>query len=145
MSSDDRRVIFWLTIGSLIPVAGWLYGITLLWASNTWSRTQKALGTLAFPCGITGAILAGLTLGYQSIQVCSVGTFGRTDVLGGVPIGGETVVDSGCQSIGALSPLSATLLLLLVLAITIAGPLSLARHARPTDPVVPELASIVHS
>lgn len=53
-----------LTVGSLIPVIGWLVGVILLWSSGLWRRSEKLLGTLIFPGGpglamlISGAAFA---------------------------------------------------------------------------------------
>lgn len=35
-----------LTAGSFVPVAGWLIGLVLLWASQVWTVREKLLGTL---------------------------------------------------------------------------------------------------
>ena len=40
-----------LTVGSLIPVIGWVVGVILLWSSGLWRRSEKLLGTLIVPGG----------------------------------------------------------------------------------------------
>jgi len=41
-----------LTVGSLIPILGWLVGVVLLWLSPRWQVREKLLGTLVVPGGI---------------------------------------------------------------------------------------------
>lgn len=35
-----------LTVGSFIPVIGWLVGVILLWSSGLWRRSEKLMGTV---------------------------------------------------------------------------------------------------
>jgi len=44
--------------GAIIPVAGWIVGIGMVWASRTWFRWEKWAATLAAP--VTGLVLSGL-------------------------------------------------------------------------------------
>ncbi|MGV8882794.1 MAG: HAAS signaling domain-containing protein [Rhodoglobus sp.] len=44
--------------GAVIPVAGWIVGIGMVWASRTWFRWEKWVATLAAP--VTGLLLSGL-------------------------------------------------------------------------------------
>lgn len=44
--------------GAVIPVAGWIVGIGMVWASRTWFRWEKWVATLAAP--VTGVLLSGL-------------------------------------------------------------------------------------
>ncbi len=46
-----------LTVGSLLPVLGWLVGVALLWSSKRWRPWEKLLGTLIFPGGGPGLLL----------------------------------------------------------------------------------------
>ncbi|MEN3358880.1 MAG: hypothetical protein V7637_2862 [Mycobacteriales bacterium] len=47
----ELAAVLMLTIGSLIPVLGWLVGVLLLWSSRRWRRGEKLLGTLVVPGG----------------------------------------------------------------------------------------------
>jgi hypothetical protein len=47
----ETAAVLMLTLGSLIPVLGWLAGAALLWASSRWTRREKLLGTLVVPGG----------------------------------------------------------------------------------------------
>jgi uncharacterized membrane protein len=40
-----------LSVGSLIPVLGWLVGVVLLWGSRVWTLRDKLVGTLLVPGG----------------------------------------------------------------------------------------------
>jgi hypothetical protein len=40
-----------LTIGSIVPVIGWLAGVAMLWRSRRWRPGEKLLGTLIMPLG----------------------------------------------------------------------------------------------
>lgn len=40
-----------ISVGSLIPVIGWVVGIVLVWMSPVWSKTQKLMATLIWPFG----------------------------------------------------------------------------------------------
>jgi hypothetical protein len=40
-----------LTIGSIVPVVGWLAGVVMLWTSARWRPGEKVLGTLIMPLG----------------------------------------------------------------------------------------------
>ncbi len=48
-----------LTVGSLIPVIGWVVGVILLWTSGIWRRSEKLLGTLIVPGGPGLALIGG--------------------------------------------------------------------------------------
>jgi hypothetical protein len=40
-----------LTLGSIVPVIGWLAGVAMLWTSRRWRPGEKVLGTLIMPLG----------------------------------------------------------------------------------------------
>jgi hypothetical protein len=65
-----------LTVGSLVPVVGWLVGVGLLWTSRLWTRGEKWLGTLVLPGGI-GLWL--YTLALLPTRDCSSGAIFRND------------------------------------------------------------------
>jgi uncharacterized membrane protein len=45
-----------LTIGSIVPVIGWLAGVAMLWTSKRWRPGEKVLGTLIMPLGPAAAL-----------------------------------------------------------------------------------------
>lgn len=51
-------VLVLLAGGVLVPVIGWLVGVTMLWASPRWRFADKLLATLVWPGGLAG--MAGL-------------------------------------------------------------------------------------
>jgi hypothetical protein len=65
-----------LTIGSLVPLVGWLIGVGLLWTSTLWTRGEKWLGTLVLPGGV-GLWLYGLAL--FPTRDCTSGAIFRSD------------------------------------------------------------------
>jgi hypothetical protein len=53
VASRDLLAVVGLVVGSLVvPVAGWLVGVALLWRSRTWTVGEKLLGTLVWPGGL---------------------------------------------------------------------------------------------
>ena len=72
-----------LTVGSLIPVVGWVVGLILLWSSGLWRRSEKLLGTLIVPGGPGLALLLGGMAFALPSQTCTSSTSGST-VDGGV-------------------------------------------------------------
>jgi hypothetical protein len=88
---------FWLTAGSLLPVAGWLVGLRLAWTSSLWTLRQKLAVTLMLPGGLTGAIWCALTLAGATSYTCSSGSFSQTAGLGG-PALSTTVIPQTCTS-----------------------------------------------
>ena len=49
---DAFTPIALLVGGLLIPFAGWLVGVVLLWVSSAWTRREKIIGTLVIPGGL---------------------------------------------------------------------------------------------
>lgn len=52
---------------------GWVVGICLLWASRRWSRTDKIIGTAAWPAGIVLGLTATSFGGIGVVDVTTVG------------------------------------------------------------------------
>lgn len=126
VARSSRWVLFWLTLGSIVPVVGWLFGVALLWASPAWRTRDKVVGTLFVPGGPLGAVLAVFSLAFGSMAACSTGSFGSLPA--GIGGGGhELNVTSSCSQIGPLSgPIGATLAVL-VLSLSVIGPVWVAR------------------
>jgi uncharacterized membrane protein len=69
-SALDIVALVLLLIGGLVlPVVGWVIGVVLLWISDTWTSTEKAIGTLIVPGGLALPIF--LTLVTTSTETCS--------------------------------------------------------------------------
>ncbi len=130
-SWTERSAIRWLTLGSPIPVAGWLYGVALLWSSRVWSRRDKDIGTLCFPGGSAGVLASFWTLSYATEQRCSVISYGPTDGLGGTPNHPPTDIDQGCALVGSIQPWLGWVIMASVIALAFAGPIWLSRRAVP--------------
>ena len=107
-----RHTLGWLTLGSLIPLLGWLYGVLRLWASPVWAPREKVIGTLCFPFGVLGALWAIAVVGLFSLRVCGWG-------------------GAGCVDTGPISPWAAWAALGAILAATGFGPIWLALHPKP--------------
>jgi hypothetical protein len=69
--------------GLIVPFAGWLVGVVLLWVSQVWTTTDKLLGTLVLPFGLLPAFLYVGVVGVQSGQSCSSVSGGPTTCTGG--------------------------------------------------------------
>lgn len=46
-----------ISVGSLIPIIGWVVGVALVWMSPVWSKAQKLLTTLVWPFGWFGMLV----------------------------------------------------------------------------------------
>ncbi|MCC6435485.1 MAG: hypothetical protein IT196_10690 [Acidimicrobiales bacterium] len=56
-TTDLLALILLLAGAVAVPVAGWVAGVILLWASPSWSRRAKALGTAVVPGGLAAPLL----------------------------------------------------------------------------------------
>jgi len=61
-TGHELAAVLMLTLGSFLPVAGWLVGVVLLWTSSLWRVREKVLGTLVVPLGPGGLLIAGAFL-----------------------------------------------------------------------------------
>ena len=73
--------------GFIVPIVGWVVGITMLWAADAWSIREKLMGTLAGPSAVVGGVL--LTGGLILLAQTGVDIGGALDgwlfvVLGGL-------------------------------------------------------------
>lgn len=48
-------VLLVLLGGLVVPVAGWIAGVVLLWSTPAWTTREKLLGTFVIPGGLMGA------------------------------------------------------------------------------------------
>ncbi len=63
-TSDLLAVILLLAGAVAVPVAGWLAGVVLLWASPSWTRRAKAWATAVIPGGLaTPLVLLTVPMG----------------------------------------------------------------------------------
>jgi HAAS len=62
-----------LSVGSLLPVLGWLVGAVLLWSSRVWTTRDKLVGTLLVPGGFFTSLM--LLVGAASTCTSVSGTF----------------------------------------------------------------------
>ncbi len=81
-ASEQRWYVVVTTVllefgGLVVPVAGWVVGIMLLWASSLWTRGEKILATIAPPA--VGVVLFGVFA-----LVGSGGPWWHALVLGGI-------------------------------------------------------------
>jgi hypothetical protein len=47
----ELAAVLLLTVGSIVPIVGWLAGVVCLWGSKRWRTWEKLLGTLVVPGG----------------------------------------------------------------------------------------------
>jgi hypothetical protein len=66
---DIVALVLLLIGGVVLPVVGWVIGVVLLWISETWTTTEKVIGTLIVPGGL--ALPLFLTLFTASVETCS--------------------------------------------------------------------------
>ena len=85
----EKAAVLMLTLGSLVPIVGWLVGAALLCSSRRWSRGDKLLGLLVIPGGPGLLLYAG---GFVATgETCSVTVTGTAVAVGpsGAGPGGE--------------------------------------------------------
>ena len=99
LTREVGAVVF-LTIGSLLPLVGWVVGTVLLWSSDRWRVWHKMVATLVWPFGYSGVFF----LVTSPSQIC-------------------TTVDASTSCTGSTVPAWAVIPLLVVL---IGGPLLVA-------------------
>jgi hypothetical protein len=63
-----------LTVGSFVPVVGWLLGAVLLWTSKVWTVREKVVGTLLIPGGPAVAAVFGLGITTFAVTTCTTTT-----------------------------------------------------------------------
>jgi hypothetical protein len=71
-----------ISVGSLIPIVGWVVGIVLVWMSPVWSKAQKLMATLVWPFGWFTMLLFGLTSIRSSSSFDEAASNGALQALG---------------------------------------------------------------
>jgi hypothetical protein len=66
---DIVALVLLLVGGIVLPVVGWVIGVVLLWISETWTTTEKVIGTLIVPGGLALPLFLTLVTGYT--ESCS--------------------------------------------------------------------------
>ncbi len=131
----EITAVLLLTLGSIVPLIGWLAGVIIAWTSRRWTTGEKLLATLVFPGGPFLALW--LTTVATGAQICGSST---TSGLDGTSVQGpETCTSSG----GSLPPaVGIPLLVLLVVAPIVVAILLVVRARRRADaePPIPVYA-----
>jgi len=131
----EIAAVLMLTIGSIIPLVGWLIGVVLLWSSRRWTVVEKLMGTLIVPGGpLAIALLAVVAPG----QVCSSSSVTQPD--GSVMDGPTTCTGT------SLGPFGPAILVFWLVAPFVVGGILLRRarlraDAEPWVPVAPTSGS----
>lgn len=127
----ELAAVIMLTVGSFLPVVGWLVGVVLLWWSSRWRVGEKLLGTLVVPLGPGGALLLGGLAPFGTVEMCESGPNGQV----------VCTSDGAGLELGVLGPL---LLLTTLVAPWIVAVLLLrrARQRAALEPGVPVRAGL---
>lgn len=73
-TGHELAAVLMLTLGSFLPVVGWVVGVVLLWTSSLWRTREKVLATLVVPLGPGGILLLGaFSPLVTGTEVCSSG------------------------------------------------------------------------
>ena len=123
---EITAVVLLLVGGIVLPVAGWVAGVILLWISPRWTSRDKWIGTLVWPGGLLAPALL-LLIGGAALTF----TAGETTCSGSGPAAAATAsihqaVQDTCVSTGTTTSLPVWLsisLALILLAVAIAGPI----------------------
>lgn len=121
-----------LTVGSVVPVLGWAWGLSLVWNSPMWDRRTKLVATFVVPGGLFGAFLGIRLLADWTEVTCSKTAGGTLSDLDGVP---TSVSETPLTCTNSVLPgwIGLAIAIALVVA-AIAGPAyvySKARHHEP--------------
>lgn len=83
----ELAAVLMLTVGSLLPLIGWLVGVGLLWASPRWRVVEKLVGTLVVPLGPGAALYAGALVPFGTSEVCTGAVDGSVTCISDGPPG----------------------------------------------------------
>ncbi len=119
----ELTAVLMLTVGSFLPVVGWLVGVALLWVSSRWTTAEKLLGTLVVPLGPAGAIMLG---GLTAMQTCSSGVLGTQE--SGSDVVNTVVTEETCTGFALPQWLGVPLLVIALAPVVVA--VVLYRRAR---------------
>lgn len=127
MPSHGRRpglglevgAVVMLTVGSFIPVIGWLVGVILLWSSGVWRRSEKLMGTLIFPGGPGLVLTLGGAVAFMAIPAGSCVTPASTDPSGPQVTAVEVCTGSALPQVLGIAVLLFVLLAPVVVAIVL--------------------------
>ncbi|HSY14405.1 MAG TPA: hypothetical protein VK816_00335 [Jatrophihabitantaceae bacterium] len=133
----ERNALLWISLGSLLPVFGWLRGVSAVWESARFSRAEKWAATLLVPGGLLAALAFTFWIGAATDVVCS------SDYAGTVGAGGvRTVLSTSSSCTDPLvSPPIGFGLAVAVLLVAVLGPLWVWRsvRSRTCSPDTPHL------
>lgn len=146
-TGHELAAVLMLTLGSFLPVVGWLVGVVLLWTSSLWRVREKVLGTLVVPFGpglvlVGGAFLpflggGGVCTGSGELRIGSGGGSGSGLPAPPLPPAPPPAPDQGSVRLegvsctaGGVEGWGATALLVLVLLAPVVVALVLMRVAR---------------
>ncbi len=137
-----------LLVGGVIFVVGWVVGVVLLWASPRWRWTDKLLGTLVWPGGLMGSLLAaevvsvfGVSSG--NVPICSSGTVSPA----GMPApSSHAAVLASCTTTASGSSEWPAWVVITLFAFLVLAPIATATwlvvHARPPMPARDALTAL---
>lgn len=91
--AHEVLAVVFLTVGSVIPVVGWLVGLVLLWTSRLWSTREKLLATLVFPGGPGIGLFVAVPLALFAGEACTSVT--TVDPVTGAPAQGPETCTGG--------------------------------------------------
>ena len=124
----ERSALLWLTVGSFLPIVGWLIGVRTAWSSTAWQSKDKVVAALAFPGGPFVALIVAWWLAHKTGVSCTSGLSGSSRTLDGPPTS-ITVIARTCTQ-PDLNVSVGLVLVTLVVGTAIGGPLYLWRQAR---------------
>ena len=60
----EVAAIVLLLLGGFVFLAGWIFGLILLWSSKAWTTTDKLIGTLLIPGGLAASAFVAFGLAF---------------------------------------------------------------------------------
>lgn len=130
---DVIAIVLLLVGGIIVPFAGWVAGVVMLWISAAWRTKDKLIATLLVPGGLLTPLLllavpirntGGIPF-YNTTPICEVPLMSSTS-------NGSNIVENCTSNTWLVT--SSTILTIVVMIIAVAGPIFstiwLTRHAQ---------------
>jgi hypothetical protein len=73
--------------GFVIPVAGWMLGVALLWISRAWTVREKLVGTFVLPGGLMAPFAVMVAASSVTLQLSSIAAAALLAALCVIPVG----------------------------------------------------------
>lgn len=126
-SAREERWVWWITLGSLLPIVGWLTGVLAAWRSTSVTRGERWALLMFVPGGPLAAFIFANWIRELTQYTCESSVFGPARGLSGAAV--DATVQSGCTD-AVLHPVIGIALIVLVLGASVGVPLTIWRRSQ---------------